>query len=174
MADNPFRRPPMTLSPKQAAEKRAAAEMAAHPTPPAEAVSQDPQASAPGDTDLDALMAELEDLQGRVEDTLAAVAATVGQADLDHTSTVMRRLKAIRERADKVYQVGRGRLWDLVGAKCGKFRTPTGQMVEFKRMGTTSRRVNYKTLETRFPEAYAAAVTVTTKDLDQPGNLYLR
>ena len=164
MADNPFRRPPMTLSPKQAAEKRAAAEMAAHPTPPAEAVSQDPQASAPGDTDLDALMAELEDLQGRVEDTLAAVAATVGQADLDHTSTVMRRLKAIRERADKVYQVGRGRLWDLVGAKCGKF----------KRMGTTSRRVNYKTLETRFPEAYAAAVTVTTKDLDQPGNLYLR
>lgn len=67
----------------------------------------------------------------------------------------------------------KARLWSLVGAKVGQFRTPSGRQFKFRRGSTVRRSTKYNVLADRYPEAYRECVTETAVDASAPASLYL-
>ena len=122
---------------------------------------------------MDALLAEVADLARRTREVMAAVVAHDKDVDPDAAVTIGRAIRDMRSDCNDGYNVVKWTLWEAAGLSCGLVRTPGGEKVQFKRMGTSTRRVDYKKLQSVYPEAYQAVVTETAKDLTQPGNLYL-
>ena len=85
---------------------------------------------------------------------------------VQEAKTLKARMDADRERYDEI----KGLLWDGIGRVAG---TVPGTSAKFRPPVTTRRKVNYSVLESKFPTAYEAAVTVTTTDPSTPGALYL-
>lgn len=105
----------------------------------------------------------------------AAGSASVAEgADADHVEALVARAREIKAEqsrlSDELAQI-KTELWDAAGHKYVKL--PGG--AEFRKGSTLTpkRRVDYKTLEHQFPEAYHATVTVTEPDPNTPGALYL-
>ena len=80
--------------------------------------------------------------------------------------------KAVEGSAKNLYNRARLLLWEIAGG-VGQFTTPDGLRYEFKRGATSTRSVNYKTLEKDYPDVYDAVVTVKQKSPDTPGTLSL-
>ncbi|UZT28746.1 hypothetical protein [Nocardia phage NS-I] len=95
-------------------------------------------------------------------------AAPASGADLSPLLARAREIKAQKQALDDEYAEIRSRLWDAVGRKVGKI--PGG--ASFRKL-TAKRRTDLKRLESEFPEAYQATVTLTEPDPDAPGALYL-
>lgn len=113
-------------------------------------------------------------VQAAVGQLLSAVDALEGsREDMDSVHDTAVAVKGVRSSMDTIHYALRDRLWNAVGGKCGKYTTPSGDKVEFRRSGTVRRKTSYKTLQEQFPLAYEAAVTETPVDLSTPGNLYL-
>lgn len=95
-------------------------------------------------------------------------AAPASGADLSPLLARAREIKAQKQALDDEYAEIRSRLWDAVGRKVGKL----GGGASFRKL-TAKRRTDLKRLESEFPEAYQATVTLTEPDPDAPGALYL-
>ena len=105
----------------------------------------------------------------------AAGSASVAEgADADHVEALVARAREIKAEqsrlSDELAQI-KTELWDAAGHKYVKL--PGGAAFRKGSTLTPKRRVDYKTLEHQFPEAYHATVTVTEPDPDAPGALYL-
>lgn len=88
-------------------------------------------------------------------------AALVAEAE-----TLKARMDADRDRYNEIKAL----LWESVGRTAG---TVPGTSAKFRAPAATRRKVNYSVLETKFPQAYEAAVTITANDTTTPGALYL-
>lgn len=117
-----------------------------------------------------------------VNAVLTGIAATASDlenanpADVDGIDSVLvaaRLGKSVEKVGKALYNAGRGLLWVMVDMKNGKHTTPAGDKFTFKAGATVTRRVDYKQLETDYPEAYKAAVTTTRRDPNAPGTLTL-
>lgn len=122
---------------------------------------------------MDALLAEVADLRRRTAEVMSAVEAHSNDVDPDAAVVIGRAIKDMRLACNGAYTIVKDTLWTAAGCQCGDVRTPGGERVQFKRMGTTSRKVDFKRLASTYPAAYADVVTETAKDLTKPGNLYL-
>lgn len=105
----------------------------------------------------------------------AAGSASVAEgADADHVEALVARAREIKAEqsrlSDELAQI-KTELWDAAGHKYVKL--PGGAAFRKGSTLTPKRRVDYKTLEHQFPEAYHATVTVTEPDPNTPGALYL-
>lgn len=82
--------------------------------------------------------------------------------------------KQVADAGKALYDAGRRALWAYNGARPGKdITTPSGRTFTFKAGPASSRSVKYTVLEEKYPEAYAAAVTVRPRPANAPGTLYL-
>lgn len=81
--------------------------------------------------------------------------------------------KEMQNAGKALYDQSRLLLWDMAGREVGEFTTPDGIRYAFKRGATSTRSVNYKTLESKYPDVYADVVTVKEKPADAPGTLSL-
>ena len=105
----------------------------------------------------------------------AAGSASVAEgADADHVEALVARAREIKAEqsrlSDELAQI-KTELWDAAGHKYVKL--PGGAAFRKGSTLTPKRRVDYKTLEHQFPEAYHATVTETEPDPNTPGALYL-
>lgn len=106
----------------------------------------------------------------------AAGSASVAEgADADHVEALVARAREIKAEqsrlSDELAQI-KTELWDAAGHKYVKL--PGGAAFRKGSTLTPKRRVDYKTLEHQFPEAYHATVTVTIPDPENTrGALYL-
>lgn len=80
--------------------------------------------------------------------------------------------KDLKAAADTLYTSARKRMWALVKGRVGSHVTDGGLSFKF-RAPAPSKRTNYKTLEEKYPDAYAAAVTITEPKPDATGTLVL-
>lgn len=80
--------------------------------------------------------------------------------------------KALQNAGKGLYDNARLILWDAAG-EIGVFTTPDGIRYEFKRGATSTRSVDYKALQTKYPDVYNAVVKVKEKPADAPGTLSL-
>lgn len=80
--------------------------------------------------------------------------------------------KDLKAAADTLYTSARKRMWDLVKGRVGSYVTDGGSSFRFV-PPRGSKRANYKLLEEKYPDAYAAVVTVSEPKPDAVGTLTL-